>query len=65
MEEGSLIKDLAIVVVSAGTVGTLFHFLRLPLLLGYIVSGFLIGPHFLPTPFIADANTINQLSELA
>ncbi|MDR0351075.1 MAG: cation:proton antiporter [Puniceicoccales bacterium] len=64
MEEGSLIKDLAIVVVSAGTVGMLFHFLRLPLLLGYIVSGFIIGPHFLSTPFVTDAYTIKQLSEL-
>ncbi|MDR1458257.1 MAG: cation:proton antiporter [Puniceicoccales bacterium] len=64
MEEGSLIKDLAIVVASAGTVGMLFHFLRLPLLLGYIVSGFIIGPHFLSTPFVTDAYTIKQLSEL-
>jgi CPA2 family monovalent cation:H+ antiporter-2 len=64
MEEGSLIKDLAIVVASAGTLGMLFHFLRLPLLLGYIVSGFIIGPHFLPTPFVTDEYTIRQLSEL-
>jgi CPA2 family monovalent cation:H+ antiporter-2 len=64
MEEGSLIKNLDIIVASAGTIGMVFHFLRLPLLLGYIVSGFIIGPHFLPTPFVKDEYTIRQLSEL-
>ncbi|MFZ9408509.1 MAG: cation:proton antiporter, partial [Burkholderiaceae bacterium] len=44
------------------TVG--FHLLRLPVVLGYILAGVLIGPHVLPKPLISDEVTIKTLSEL-
>ena len=41
----SLIQDLALILVVAGIVPLLFRKLRQPLVLGYIVAGFLVSPH--------------------
>ena len=41
----SLIQDLALILVVAGIVTLLFRKLRQPLVLGYIVAGFLVSPH--------------------
>ena len=41
----SLIQDLALILVVAGIVTLLFRNLRQPLVLGYIVAGFLVSPH--------------------
>jgi CPA2 family monovalent cation:H+ antiporter-2 len=62
--EISLLKDLAIVLFACSIFAIIFHYLRLPLLLGYIVAGFLVGPNFHLIPTIQDANTIHHLSEL-
>ncbi len=46
-----LIKDLVLILVAAAAVILLFKRIRQPLVLGYILAGFLVGPHveFLPT----------------
>lgn len=41
-----LIIDLAVMLTTAAIVTIIFRRLRLPTILGYIVAGFLIGPHF-------------------
>lgn len=41
-----MIIDLAIMLSTAAVVTILFKKLKLPTILGYIVAGFLIGPHF-------------------
>lgn len=41
----SLVKDLALILVVAGFVTLVFKKLRQPLVLGYIVAGFLVSPH--------------------
>lgn len=41
----NLIQDLALILVVAGLVTLLFKKLRQPLVLGYIVAGFLVSPH--------------------
>lgn len=64
MEHGSIINDLAIVVVCAAVVTVLFRALHLPVLLGYLLSGLLVGPHFLPHSPIKDLAAIEQLREL-
>ncbi len=46
MEAPQLIIDLAIMLTTAAVVTIVFRKLRLPTILGYIVAGFLIGPHF-------------------
>lgn len=64
MEENFVIHDLTVVIVCAAAVTVIFKALRLPVLLGYLVSGFLVGPNFLENSPVADIDTINELSEL-
>ena len=46
VEVPQLIVDLAIMLTTAAVVTIVFKKLRIPTILGYIVAGFLIGPHF-------------------
>jgi len=50
--------------IVAGLVTIIFHRLKQPVVLGYIVAGVIIGPHTPPFPLIHDENTIKTLSEL-
>jgi len=60
----SFIQDLAVLMIAAGIVTILCHRLRQPVVLGYILAGFLIGPHTLPIKLIHDEETIKTLAEL-
>lgn len=40
-----MVRDLALILVVAGTVTLIFKKLKQPLVLGYIVAGFLVSPH--------------------
>ncbi|MGE8354406.1 MAG: cation:proton antiporter [Pseudomonas protegens] len=60
----SFIQDLAVIMLVAGVVTILFHRLRQPVVLGYIVAGFIIGPHTPPFGLIHDEQTIKTLAEL-
>ena len=56
MEEANLVKDLALILISAGVFTIISKALKQPLILGYIVAGFLVGPHMglfptVPAPF--------------
>ena len=64
MHEVTFLQDLAIVMIVAGLVTVLFHRLKQPVVLGYIIAGVIIGPHTPPFPLIADEETIRTLSEL-
>ena len=44
----SFIQDLAVIMLIAGVVTVLFHRFKQPVVLGYIVAGFIIGPHTPP-----------------
>ncbi|MDE1963579.1 MAG: cation:proton antiporter [Xanthomonadaceae bacterium] len=63
MHEIGFIRDLAIVMIVAGATTILFHRLRQPVLLGYILAGVLIGPHT-PGVLIADPRAIDDISNL-
>lgn len=52
------------VMIVAGMVTLLFHRLKQPVVLGYILAGFIIGPHTPPFPLIHDEATIETLAEL-
>ena len=41
-----LIKDLALILVVAGIVTLVFKRLKQPLVLGYIMAGFVVSPQF-------------------
>ena len=60
----SLFTDLALILVTAGVTTVLFKWLKQPLVLGYIIAGFLIGPHFSWFPVITDSHSIHAWSEI-
>src|SRR5882672_8486456 len=64
MHEESFLHDLAVVMIVAGLVTVLFHRLKQPVVLGYIIAGVIIGPHTPPFPLIHNEETIKTLSEL-
>lgn len=49
-----LIRDLAYILVVAGCVSLLFKKLRQPIVLGYIVAGFVVSPQMPYTPSVVD-----------
>ena len=63
MPESTFFRDLAFVLLAALGGGFVAHLLRLPLFLGYIVGGVLIGP-FTPGPQVAEPRFIEQLAEI-
>ena len=60
----TLLRDLAVVMIVAAAVTILFHRLRQPVILGYILAGVIIGPHTPPFPLVNDARNIETLSNL-
>ncbi|MBP5504584.1 MAG: cation:proton antiporter [Bacteroidales bacterium] len=63
-ESLNLVKDLALIFISAGIITLIFRALKQPLILGYIVAGFLVGPHFGLFPGLTKPETIEQWSEI-
>ena len=64
MDIPSLIKDLAIMLITAGIVSILFKKIKLPAILGYILAGFLMSPYFPLFMNVQDQEAIETLSEL-
>ena len=59
-----LIKDLALILVVAAFVTLLFRRLRQPVVLGYIIAGFLVGPNISLTPSVADTENVETLAHI-
>lgn len=59
-----LIHDLALILTTGAFVILLFRKIKQPLVLGYIIAGFLIGPHFHLFPTVADNANIKILAEI-
>ena len=59
-----LISDLALILICAGIMTLVFKKLKQPLVLGYIVAGFLASPHFDLTPSVTDVDSIKTWSEI-
>lgn len=57
------IKDIAIIMITAGAVMVLFRLLRQPPILGYLIAGIITGP-FMPFPLVKDVEIIKLLGEL-
>ena len=64
MHAQEFIQDMAVIMLIAGVVTVLFHRLKQPVVLGYIVAGVIIGPHTPPFQMIQDEHTIKILAEL-
>ena len=63
-ELAPLIADLALILICAGVMTLVAKKLKQPLVLGYIVAGFIAGPHFSLTPSVADAASVHVWSEI-
>lgn len=59
-----MIKDLALILVMAGIVTLVFKKLKQPLVLGYIVAGFLVSPNMPYTMSVVDKADIQQWADI-
>ncbi|ULQ53700.1 cation:proton antiporter domain-containing protein [Flavihumibacter fluvii] len=60
----ALIIDLALILGAAAITTVLFRILKQPLVLGYIIAGFLVGPHFIFFPTIGEIDEISTWAEI-
>ena len=60
----ALIEDLALMLVVAGIVTIVFKRLKQPLVLGYIVAGFLVSPHMPYTASVVDRENIQLWADI-
>jgi len=63
-EEMNLVRDLAVILVSAGIFTIISRALKQPLILGYIIAGFLVGPNIDFFPGISSAEAVHEWSEI-
>ena len=60
----TIITDLAMILLVAGVTTILFKKINQPLVLGYIIAGFITGPNFTFFPTIADKVNVQAWSEI-
>ena len=60
----ALINDLAYILMSAGIVTLIFKRLKQPLVLGYIVAGFLVSPHMPYTVSVMDTENVHLWADI-
>lgn len=60
----ALITDLALILLVGAFVTLLFRKIKQPLVLGYIIAGFLVGPHFNLVPTVVDEANIDTFAEI-
>lgn len=63
MEGQTFLQALATVLCAAAVTTVIFQWLRLPVVLGYVLAGMVVGPH-IPLPLVADRAIVASLSEL-
>ena len=63
-ELAPLIADLAIILVYAGLMTLLFKKLKQPLVLGYIVAGFMASPHLGFLPSVTDTQSVHTWADI-
>lgn len=60
----NLISDLAVILVAAGLVTILFKKIKQPVVLGYLLAGFLVGPQVNFFPTVQDREAIKVWAEI-
>ena len=60
----TIITDLAMILLVAGVTTILFKKINQPLVLGYIIAGFITGPNFVFFPTVADKLNVQAWSEI-
>ena len=59
-----LIGDLGLILMTAGVAVLLFKKIRQPLVLGYLIAGFLAGPYFTLFPSVKDTHNVEVWAEI-
>ena len=59
-----LVKDLTLILIVAGFVTLIFKRLKQPLVLGYIVAGFLVSPHMPYTMSVVSQNDVQTWANI-
>ncbi len=59
-----LIQDMALILLVGALVTILFKRIKQPLVLGYIIAGFLVGPHFGYLPTIVDHENVETFAQI-
>ena len=60
----NLVRDLALILIVAGLVTIIFKKLKQPLVLGYVVAGFLVSPHMPYTMSVIDRSNIQTWGDI-
>ncbi|HEY0483713.1 MAG TPA: cation:proton antiporter, partial [Kofleriaceae bacterium] len=63
MNASRVLVELVVVLGTAAVITVVFQAARLPVVLGYVLAGLVIGPH-VPVPLVADPKLVHLLSEL-
>ena len=63
-ETPNFISDLALILIVAGAVTILFKKLRQPLVLGYVVAGFIVSPHMPYTMSVIDSSSVGTWADI-
>jgi monovalent cation:H+ antiporter-2, CPA2 family len=64
VEEFSLLRDFALIMVVAAVVTIILRKLRQPPILGYLIAGVLLSPYFVPFYSVNDIRTIGLLADI-
>ncbi len=59
-----MIYDLAVILAAAGGSTLLFKKLKQPIVLGYLIAGFAVGPNFSPFPTVVDTEGVKLWAEI-
>ena len=59
----ALIQDLGIILFTAGIVTLIFKKIKQPVVLGYLIAGFLVGPEISFLPTIQERDAIQVIAE--
>jgi CPA2 family monovalent cation:H+ antiporter-2 len=60
----SLIQDLALILCGAAFTSLIFKWLKQPVVLGYIITGLLVGPNFSLIPNVSDVTGIRIWADI-
>lgn len=59
-----LIKDLALILIAAAVVTIIFKRIKQPVVIGYIIAGFVVGPNLSLTPTVVDTHNVETLAQI-
>ncbi len=63
-EVPTFVSDLALILIVAGAVTLIFKYLKQPLVLGYVVAGFIVSPHMPYTMSVIDNSDIQTWADI-